>query len=389
MNRLDLRKAMLLQALVAVLLQGLGQWMASLLLGPGVPAIAAGTVLGAIPAALLAVMLGSHFGRRAEVVVNALHDMAQGDLAHKVSLAGRDEFSWLTYEYDTTRKKIKTLVSSISEGADEVGSLSNELRIVAARILSSANQQNDATVQISRSVDAATASVGEVATSAGQAQAIAAQSGSFAQAGRSSLQRMLSEIRETANSVSASSNAIQDLGKQSETISSIVKVISEIADQTNLLALNAAIEAARAGEQGRGFAVVADEVRKLAERTGQATKDITQKIDATRNDTRRAVEGMERCVQRVDHGVRLAAEAEESVNRLEGSAQKTLQEVSDIAAAIESQRATTVSISANVESIARLAEENVGSISTVEHDVQRLHDLAQRLNEQVHAFRLK
>ena len=388
MRRLDLRKAMLLLAAVTVILQPLAQLLAGLLPLSGLATWIAGIVLGALPAGALAMHMGRHFGQRAEVVVNALHDMAEGDLARKVSLPGRDEFSWLAYEYDTTRKKMKSLVGSILEGATEVGSLSTELRVVASRILNSANQQREASEEISRSVDQASARVAEVSTSASQAHSIAAEAGEFAQAGRSSLQRMLTEIRQTASSVSDSSTAIQELGKQSETISSIVKVISEIADQTNLLALNAAIEAARAGEQGRGFAVVADEVRKLAERTGQATKDITQKIELTRSDTRRAVEGMERCVQRVDDGVCLAAEAEESVNRLDASAQKTLSEVSDIAAAIEEQRRSTIGISTHVDSIARLAAENVASISTVEHDVQRLNDLAQRLNAQVHAFRL-
>ncbi|MDE3009301.1 MAG: methyl-accepting chemotaxis protein [Pseudomonadota bacterium] len=389
MGRLDLRKAMLLVALTAIVLQALAYWFAGSLIGPGIGGFLLGLAAGAVPALAFARYVGRHYGSRAEVIVNALHAMAEGDLAHKFSLPGRDEFAWLAYEYDTTRKKIKGLVSAISDGAAEVGGLAAELSAIAAGILQTASRQSAASEQIASSVGQASARVDDVATSASQAHTIAADAGKAAQEGRGNIDTMMSEIKASAATVGEASTAIQELGRQSESISSIVKVIKEIADQTNLLALNAAIEAARAGEQGRGFAVVADEVRKLAERTAQATRDITLKIEATRLDTQRAVEGMARCVQRVEQGVLLAGAADQSVARLDASAQLTLQEVSDIAAAIEAQRASTACIGGHVDAIAALARENTAATQGVERDVQRLNDLALRLNGQVQAFRLR
>jgi methyl-accepting chemotaxis protein len=389
MERLNLRRAMLLLAVVSVLLQAVAHALAVGWFGGSVLAALGVTVVAALPALLLGMFMGIHYARRAEILVDGLHAMAEGDLSRKLKLSGQDEFAWLVYEYDTTRKRVLGLVSAISEGAGEVGSLAVELRSVSRQIMQGADQQRASSEQIARSVEENVGSVGEVARSALEARTIAADAGKMAKSGRVSIHSMMGEIKETASTVSASSLSIQELGRQSETISSIVKVIGEIADQTNLLALNAAIEAARAGEQGRGFAVVADEVRKLAERTGQATKDITQKIDATRADTRKAVDGMERCVERVEKGVQLATEAELCVDRLDGSAQQTLAQVTGIAAAMEQQSGTTANISAHVESIARMAADSVSALGTVDRDVTRLHEFAQRLNAQVQAFRLR
>ena len=388
MDRLDLRKAMFALASMAVLIEalaiaGMQAWLA------GNPQAALfGLAAGFVPVLLLAAVLGQHFGKRAEIVVHALHDMASGDLTRKVALEGRDEFSWLAYEYDTTRRKMKTLVTAISEGAAEVAGLAGDLSRSTKAISDHADRQNDASAEIARTIEESVESIAMVANHAADAHFVAAEAGKFAQDGRTTIDAVTREITETAASVSRSSEAIQDLGRQSETISSIVKVIGEIADQTNLLALNAAIEAARAGEQGRGFAVVADEVRKLAERTGQATKDITQKIDAVREGTRQAVEGMEVCVKRVEHGVTLAGEAGRNVNELDTGTQRTLTQIADIASAMTQQRSAAQSIAAHVEQIASMSSENLSSITSAEERMSQMRALADRLTGQVSAFRV-
>ncbi len=388
MNRLDLRKAMYALVVVAALVEAAAiALLQSLLPGSGLAALY-GLALGFVPVLALAAMLGQHFGKRAELVVNALHDMAAGDLTRKVALAGKDEFSWLAYEYDTTRRKMKALVAAISDGASEVAGLAVDISRATRSIADHAGRQNDASANIARTIEESVESIAVVANHAADAHFVAGEAGKLAQAGCATIDAVSVEITETAASVSRSSAAIQDLGRQSETISSIVKVIGEIADQTNLLALNAAIEAARAGEQGRGFAVVADEVRKLAERTGQATKDITQKIDAVRVGTRQAVEGMEVCVKRVEHGVELTGEAGRNVNSLGNDTQRTLAQIADIASAMNQQRSAAQSIAQHVEQIASMSAENLSAITSAEERMGQMRALAERLTGQVSAFRV-
>lgn len=389
MEMLNLRRAMLVLALAAVLLSGVGVGVMQLCLPAGLPAIAAGLGAAFVPIGLLAATMGRHYGQRAEVIVGALNAMGRGDLTQRVKLAGKDEFAWLAYECDTMRKKMQGLVSTISSGAAEVAGVAAGLRSSTAALSAAATNQQKASAQIAQTMEKSVATVGLVAQHASETHAIAAEAGRHAQAGRASIGAMLSEIGETAQSVRGSSHAIQELGQQSETISSIVKVIGEIAEQTNLLALNAAIEAARAGEQGRGFAVVADEVRKLAERTGQATKDITQKIESVREGTRFAVERMEACVLKVQHGVVLADDAGKNVNRLDESAQHTLLQVADIAKAIDEQREAAQDIAHHAEGIASLALENQAALSDAEGGMTQLQTLAEKLSAQVAAFRVR
>ncbi len=388
MSHLDLRKAMFCMAIVAILTETAGVIGAAATQAAGMPTLLIGLGLGAVPALMFAAVIGNHFGRRAETVVGALNDMAQGNLTSKVSLQGKDEFAWLTHEADTTRKKMLTLIRAISEGSAEVASLAGDLSNSTREIAKHADRQNDASAEIARTIEESFETVSMVANHAADAHFVAAEAGKFADDGRTSIDSVMREISETATSVTRSSEAIQELGRQSETISSIVKVIGEIADQTNLLALNAAIEAARAGEQGRGFAVVADEVRKLAERTGQATKDITQKIDAVRVGTRHAVEGMEECVKRVHHGVELAGEAGRNVNALGTGTQSTLTKIGDIAHAMEEQRTAGQSIAEHVGQISRMSAENLNSLTIAEERMTRMRALAERLNGQVAAFRV-
>lgn len=388
MEAIDLRKSMILLAIIGFFLEAAGSVLASEYLPYGRLNLPIGLLLGFIPFFFIATLMGRHYAKRAEAIVHGLHSLAQGDLSQRVKLTGRDEFAWLAHEYDVARKKTKSLVGDIILGAGQVSELAKALSDTAGSISDGANQQHQASAQIARTVVESVDTVGLVAQHAQEAHNMAAEAGDYAVAGRKSINDMLAEIGETAASVRRSSEAIQELGRQSETISSIVKVIGEIADQTNLLALNAAIEAARAGEQGRGFAVVADEVRKLAERTGQATKDITQKIDAVRNGTRQAVEGMDLCVQKVEHGVSLASDAGTHVNSLDHSAQQSLGQIASIASAMEQQRSAAETISANIEQIASMASVNLSALTDVDGKMQKLHDLADRLNAHVRAFKV-
>lgn len=388
MERLDLRKAMILLAILGLFFEGAAVFLTQNYLPNGQFTTWIGLGVGFIPLVFFSMMIGQHYGKRAETIVGGLHSLAKGDLTNRIKLTGKDEFAWLAYEYDVARKKTKGLVTTIAESSFQVSEVASELIATSSQVSQGAQKQHESSSEISRSVEESVQAVGLVARHASDAHEIAAEAGQFAKAGRLSINEMLEEIGETADSVRLSSQAIQELGRQSETISSIVKVIGEIADQTNLLALNAAIEAARAGEQGRGFAVVADEVRKLAERTGQATKDITQKIDAVRSGTRQAVEGMEKCVLKVEHGVELANDAGSNVNSLDQSAQQSLSQIADIASAMEEQRAAAETIAVSVEEIAKMASSNLESMQSAEAHMAQLQMLSANLNDQVQAFKM-
>jgi methyl-accepting chemotaxis protein len=190
------------------------------------------------------------------------------------------------------------------------------------------------------------------------------------------------EIGHIADSVQGSAKVIRELESYSAEISSIVAVIKEIADQTNLLALNAAIEAARAGEQGRGFAVVADEVRKLAERTANSTQQITGMIDKVQSGARRAVEEMEASVKRVSDGVELAHQAGNSISSIQTASERVMHAVEDFNHALKEQGIAAREIAQNVERVAQMTEHGSHAsrqASGVAQDVVQLSGELKRL----------
>jgi methyl-accepting chemotaxis protein len=178
------------------------------------------------------------------------------------------------------------------------------------------------------------------------------------------------------------------MGESSQRISGIVGVIKDVADQTNLLALNAAIEAARAGEAGRGFAVVADEVRKLAERTAKATTEISEMVAAVQDNAHQAVSTMAETVSRVEEGVNLARESSQSMLSINEGARQVMQTVTDISNALSEQGAASNEIAANVENIAQRSEENSIAVRLVAETAGRLQKLAAESHQAVAVFRI-
>jgi len=227
-----------------------------------------------------------------------------------------------------------------------------------------------------------------VADHAREAHGQSIQSGEESSQGVAVIDATVKEISKIAESVHGSAGLIQGLGQQSSQIAAIVGVIKGIAEQTNLLALNAAIEAARAGEQGRGFAVVADEVRQLAERTTKATQEIGGLIDRILTDTRTAVTSMEDGVERVHDGVSQAGQAAESITRIQGSVQKVAQVMEDISAALKEQTVASTEIAQNVERIAQMSEENSSAVDETARAAQHLETLAEKLHGTVVRFRI-
>jgi methyl-accepting chemotaxis protein len=213
-----------------------------------------------------------------------------------------------------------------------------------------------------------------------QAHAASQSSATVAAEGGLIIHQAANEMGQISTAVNATAGSIKELESLSLQISSIVNVIGEIAGQTNLLALNAAIEAARAGEQGRGFAVVADEVRKLAERTGKSTQEISEMISRVQNSTQKAVHDMESGVVRANEGVQLAHKAGDSVVGIRAEAELVTTAVNGISHALKEQTIAAREIAQRVEHIAQGAETNSATASQTAASARHLEDLVQRMN---------
>ena len=228
--------------------------------------------------------------------------------------------------------------------------------------------------------------VQQVSENSNKAAEASRQAADTARQGGTIVEDTLAKMRAIAESVGQTARKVQELGKSSNQIGQIIGVIDDIADQTNLLALNAAIEAARAGEQGRGFAVVADEVRKLAERTSKATKEITQMIQSIQTETRSAVEAMQAGTKQVELGVESTTQAGCSLQEIIKMSVGVGDMVMQIATAATQQASATEEINSNIEQIAKITQETAVGAGQSAKAVQELSSLATELQSLVGRF---
>jgi methyl-accepting chemotaxis protein len=290
-----------------------------------------------------------------------------------IEVRSSDEIGQSILALNLMKNNLRSVVEKIASTAEHLASASTEISASAELTSEGATGQKDRTNQVTVAMQEMAATVQEVAKNSSSASDAARQTAAKAQDGGQVVTRMVDMMRGLAASVGSTAMTVGELGKRSESIGEIISVINDIADQTNLLALNAAIEAARAGEQGRGFAVVADEVRKLAERTSQATKEIASMIASVQDETRKAVTEMEGGRTRVDDCVTAASEAGRSLQEIIQMAQRVGDMVTQIASAATEQSAATDEVNSGVDEIAKLT---AGSASGAEQTAKACHDLA-------------
>jgi len=338
--------------------------------------------------AVVAVYLGRHNAQRAEIVVGAMNAIAKGDLTKKISLLGKDEFAWMCWEYTCARKGFTEVVESIKGNAAQLASAAEELSAITEQSSKGVVRQQSETQQVATAMNEMSATVQEVAKNAASAATAASEADEQAKNGHAVVNDTVTTITALANEVSLTADVIERLKGDSLSIGAVLDVIRDIAEQTNLLALNAAIEAARAGEQGRGFAVVADEVRTLASRTQQSTQEINEMIERLQSGANEAVTAMEQGRSKAEATVEQAQKAGAALNAITEVVFNIKAMNMQIASAADEQSATAEEINRNIVNISEVADETASGSQQTALASDELARLAVDLQEKVDKFQI-
>jgi len=322
-------------------------------------------------------------------MLGLINEIAANNLAvSDLEVTSQDELGKATLALNGMKNNLGDVLRSIASSSERLASASEEISASANEQAAGADMQRSQTGQVATAMQEMSATVLEISGNSGRAAEAARKASDTARQGGKIVEDTLGKMRGIARSVEETAKKVHGLGTRSDQIGQIVGVIDDIADQTNLLALNAAIEAARAGEQGRGFAVVADEVRKLAERTSKATKEIAAMIQSIQGETKRAVEAMESGTKQVEAGVATTQEAGNSLGAIIESAEQVGEMVTHIATAATEQSAATGEVNANLEQIAKITAETAEGAQQSAKACHDLSSLALDLQNLVGQFKL-
>ncbi len=319
-------------------------------------------------------------------VAAVVNTMAQGDFSRQPA-AQPMPGSLLANAY-LMQNSLRDMIGQVKSQAYHVGDMAHNLATSANQIAQNVNHESDSVSGMAAAIEELSVSTTHISDRGGNAKQIANSSRASAEKGAQVVNKTVAGLLEIAGEIESASGEVSRLGEDASRISDVVKVIKEIADQTNLLALNAAIEAARAGEQGRGFAVVADEVRKLAERTAGATNEISQMSGKIGAVAANALEGMDKVVNTTRLGVADAETAQTSIKQIQSSFGEVAGVIDDIAVALEEQNAAATELAKSTERVSQMSEENAGAAKGLLDLANSLEMKSREVRQSVEVFKV-
>ena len=336
-------------------------------------------------ALLIARSLTRQIGGEPDYAADVMKEISHGNLGIQVALAKGDNSS-LLFNLSSMVRELNSALRTVEASVRESGNASDDLRNTMQRLVSRSEEQNRAADEMASVIQKMAVGVQALHHNADSAENAARTASHDASQGVDVIQGAVREMDAISTLIQNTAGSIHELGRQSQTIDNIVSVIRDVADQTNLLALNAAIEAARAGEQGRGFAVVADEVRKLAERTTKATGEIASMIGAIRISSQQAVEAMNQSVERAHSSSAQGQRAGASIVAIQSGTEAVGQSVQSIASALSDQARSGEQVSGEVQRITNIAQRNREAANEAVHAAARMAELTEAIRQSFSRF---